>query len=47
VSWQIVPTIMNEMLKDKDAKKLTRVTEALLKMKKFDIETLKRAYERK
>jgi predicted 3-demethylubiquinone-9 3-methyltransferase (glyoxalase superfamily) len=44
VSWQIVPTIMDEMLKDKDEKRLARVTEAFLKMKKFDIELLKRAY---
>lgn len=46
-SWQIVPTIMEEMFKDKDKKKLTRVTEAFLKMKKFDIEKLKKAYEGK
>ena len=44
VSWQIVPTIMDEMLKDKDKEKLARVTEAFLKMKKFDIEVLKKAY---
>jgi predicted 3-demethylubiquinone-9 3-methyltransferase (glyoxalase superfamily) len=45
LSWQIVPTAMGDMLKDKDMKKLARVTEAFLKMKKFDIQTLKRAYE--
>jgi len=45
LSWQIVPTAMSDMLKDKDKKKLARVTEAFLKMKKFDIETLQRAYE--
>ena len=45
LSWQIVPTIMNEMMKDKDEKKMARVTEAFLKMKKFDIKALKRAYE--
>jgi predicted 3-demethylubiquinone-9 3-methyltransferase (glyoxalase superfamily) len=45
VSWQIVPAAMYEMQKDKDEKKLARVTEAILKMKKFDIETLMRAYE--
>jgi len=28
---------MTEMMKDKDKKKLARVTEAFLKMKKFDI----------
>jgi predicted 3-demethylubiquinone-9 3-methyltransferase (glyoxalase superfamily) len=44
LSWQIVPTIMGEMLKDKDAAKLARVTEAFLKMKKFDIAKLKEAY---
>jgi hypothetical protein len=36
---------MFEMQKTKDKKKLARVTEAFLKMKKFDIETLKKAYE--
>ena len=46
-SWQIVPTDMDEMLKSSDKKKIARVTEAFLKMKKFDIETLKRAYEGK
>jgi predicted 3-demethylubiquinone-9 3-methyltransferase (glyoxalase superfamily) len=44
LSWQIVPTAMEEMLKDKDKKKVARVTEAFLKMKKFDIEELTRAY---
>jgi len=47
LSWQIVPTVMDEMLQDKDRKKIARVTDAFLKMKKFDIETLKRAYEGK
>jgi predicted 3-demethylubiquinone-9 3-methyltransferase (glyoxalase superfamily) len=45
LSWQIVPTVMEEMLRDKDGKKLARVTEAFLKMKKFDIAKLKKAYE--
>jgi predicted 3-demethylubiquinone-9 3-methyltransferase (glyoxalase superfamily) len=45
LSWQIVPAAMDEMLKDNDERKLARVTEAFLKMKKFDIEGLKRAYE--
>jgi predicted 3-demethylubiquinone-9 3-methyltransferase (glyoxalase superfamily) len=45
LSWQIVPTVMAEMLKDKNGKKLARVTEAFLKMKKFDIAKLKKAYE--
>lgn len=43
VSWQIVPTIMAEMLKDKDEARLARVTQAFLKMKKFDIAELQKA----
>ncbi len=45
LSWQIVPAIMGEMMSGKDDKKMARVTEAFLKMKKFDIAALKRAYE--
>ena len=45
LSWQIVPTVMDEMLKSKDEKRIARVTEAFLKMKKFDIARLKQAYE--
>lgn len=45
VSWQIVPKAMNEMMETKDEKKLARVTEAFLKMKKFDIAQLRKAYE--
>jgi predicted 3-demethylubiquinone-9 3-methyltransferase (glyoxalase superfamily) len=45
LSWQIVPSVMGDMMKDKDEKKLARVTEAFLGMKKFDIAELKRAYE--
>lgn len=47
VSWQVTPDILDEMLQDKDAKKAARVTEAFLKMKKFDIAELKKAYEGK
>ena len=45
VSWQIVPTVLRAMLQDKDPEKSKRVTEALLQMKKLDIEMLKHAYE--
>lgn len=45
VTWQIVPAVLAKMLQDKDKKKVSRVTEAFLKMKKFDIATLKRAYK--
>lgn len=47
VSWQIVPTAMNEMMASGDKEKIARVTEAFLKMKKFDIATLKKAFEGK
>ncbi len=45
LSWQIVPTVLAEMQKDKDPHKVARVTEAFLKMKKFDIAELNRAYD--
>jgi predicted 3-demethylubiquinone-9 3-methyltransferase (glyoxalase superfamily) len=44
VSWQIAPTILNEMLRDSDPEKVTRVTNAFLNMKKFNISELRRAY---
>ena len=47
LSWQIVPSIMDEMMASKDKKKVVRVTQAFLKMKKFDIEKLKEAYKGK
>jgi predicted 3-demethylubiquinone-9 3-methyltransferase (glyoxalase superfamily) len=46
VSWQIVPIVLGEMLQDKDPKKSRRVMEAMLRMDKIDIDTLKQAYER-
>ena len=45
VSWQIVPTVLGDMLQDKDAAKSKRVMEAMLKMDKLDIAGLKQAYE--
>ncbi len=47
VSWQIVPTAMDEMMATDDKEKLARVTQAFLKMKKFDIAILERAAEGK
>jgi predicted 3-demethylubiquinone-9 3-methyltransferase (glyoxalase superfamily) len=44
VSWQIVPTVLIEMLHDKDSEKSERVMKAMLQMQKIDIETLKEAY---
>jgi predicted 3-demethylubiquinone-9 3-methyltransferase (glyoxalase superfamily) len=45
VSWQIVPTVLGEMLQDKDAEKSERVIKAILQMKKLDLRSLKQAYE--
>ncbi|TLY39374.1 MAG: VOC family protein, partial [Nitrospirae bacterium] len=46
VSWQIVPSVLAEMLQDKDAEKRGRVMNALLQMTKLDIQRLKQAYGR-
>jgi predicted 3-demethylubiquinone-9 3-methyltransferase (glyoxalase superfamily) len=43
VSWQIVPTLMDKMFQDNDRDKISRVTQAFLKMKKFDIAKLEEA----
>ena len=45
VSWQIVPSVLPEMLADPDPAKAQRVMEALLRMIKIDIVGLKRAYD--
>ena len=45
VSWQIVPTALIKMLKDKDNKKSDRVMRAMLQMHKLEIDALKQAYE--
>lgn len=43
LSWQITPAVMKELLAGNDKKRMERVTQAFLKMKKFDIAELKRA----
>jgi len=45
VAWQIVPTVLPEMLQDKDPEKAKRVMAAMLKMIKLDIATLRKAYD--
>ena len=45
VSWQIVPTVLGEMMKDKDRARAKRVMEAMLQMKKLDIAKLRQAQE--
>jgi predicted 3-demethylubiquinone-9 3-methyltransferase (glyoxalase superfamily) len=45
VSWQVVPKILGDMLKDKDAAKANRVMAAMMKQIKLDVGLLKAAYE--
>jgi predicted 3-demethylubiquinone-9 3-methyltransferase (glyoxalase superfamily) len=45
VSWQIVPTLLGELLSDPDPKRSGSVIKAMLQMKKIDLEALKRAYD--
>jgi predicted 3-demethylubiquinone-9 3-methyltransferase (glyoxalase superfamily) len=45
LSWQVVPAVLIEMMQSGYAKKIARVNQAFLKMKKFDIAALQRAYD--
>jgi predicted 3-demethylubiquinone-9 3-methyltransferase (glyoxalase superfamily) len=45
LSWQIVPPVLGELLADNNTEKSKRVMQAMLQMKKIDIQALKRAYE--
>lgn len=45
VSWQIIPSVLGQMLGDKDSEKSKRVMKAMLQMDKIDIAGLRRAYE--
>jgi predicted 3-demethylubiquinone-9 3-methyltransferase (glyoxalase superfamily) len=45
LSWQVNPTVLGEMLQDKDPEKAKRVMEAMLQMDKIDIKSLKQAYD--
>jgi predicted 3-demethylubiquinone-9 3-methyltransferase (glyoxalase superfamily) len=44
LSWQVVPTVLPELIQDKDPEKSQRVMQAMLQMDKIEIEALKRAY---
>jgi len=44
LSWQIVPNVLVELLRDKDAEKAARVMNAMLQMKKIDMYGLQKAY---
>jgi len=45
VTWQIHPTVLGQMLQDKDTAKSKRVMQAMLQMDKIDIQRLKQAYD--
>jgi predicted 3-demethylubiquinone-9 3-methyltransferase (glyoxalase superfamily) len=45
VSWQVTPTAMGEMMRNVRPEQIARLTQAFLKMKKFDLAALRKAYE--
>jgi len=45
--WQVIPSALGEMLGDPDPAKAKRAMQAMLKMKKIDIEALKQARDQK
>ena len=45
LSWQVVPTVLPKLLQDKDPQKRRRVMEALMRMKKLDVDELQRAHD--
>jgi predicted 3-demethylubiquinone-9 3-methyltransferase (glyoxalase superfamily) len=45
VSWQIIPTILGQLLQDENAAKAQNVMKAMLQMEKIEIQALKLAYE--
>jgi predicted 3-demethylubiquinone-9 3-methyltransferase (glyoxalase superfamily) len=45
LSWQVVPSILGELFKEENSPGAQRAMEAMLKMKKFDIAAMRRAYD--
>lgn len=45
LSWQVIPTVLGDMMSDPDPAKASRAAAAMLSMTKFDIAALQRAYE--
>ncbi len=45
MSWQVVPKAMADLMADPDQEKTGRVMEAMLKLKKLDIDELQRAFD--
>jgi predicted 3-demethylubiquinone-9 3-methyltransferase (glyoxalase superfamily) len=44
LSWQVVPSVLPQMMKDADGARSGRIMNAIMTMKKFDLEILQRAY---
>jgi predicted 3-demethylubiquinone-9 3-methyltransferase (glyoxalase superfamily) len=45
LSWQVVPTLLGELMQDKDAEKTKRVMQAIMQMNKLEIAGLRKAYD--
>ena len=45
LSWQIVPKAHMQMMSGGDSAQVTRVMQAMMKMSKFDVAALQRAYD--
>ena len=47
LSWQVIPSVLGKLLRDKDPEKSKRVMQAMLQMDKIDIKKLEQAYDKK
>src|SRR5215470_10734298 len=47
LSWQVIPSVLSQMLSDPDPAKSKRVMQAMLQMKKIEIAGLRKAYEQR
>jgi predicted 3-demethylubiquinone-9 3-methyltransferase (glyoxalase superfamily) len=47
LSWQVIPSVLGEMLQDEDDEKASNVMKAMLQMEKIDIKGLQQAYDQR
>jgi predicted 3-demethylubiquinone-9 3-methyltransferase (glyoxalase superfamily) len=47
LSWQVIPSILGKLMRDKDPEKAKRVRQAMMQMTKIDIQVLQQAYGQK
>ncbi len=45
LSWQVIPSVLGDLLQDKDPEKSERVWQAMMQMEKIDIKALQQAYQ--